>query len=41
MPSPMTSAHTPNATTEVNSDARRNEAVMTVWRVGSSWSSSA
>ena len=40
-PAPTTSRATPNATTDVNNDARRNDAVMTVWRVGSSWSSSA
>ena len=38
---PTTSSATPKATTDVNSDARRNEAVMTVSRFGSSWGSSA
>ena len=39
-PRTTTRAATPNATTDVNSDARRNDAVMTVVRVGSSWGSS-
>src|SRR5690606_7669192 len=39
IPRPMTSRQTQNATTDVYSDARRNDAVMTVCRVGSSWSS--
>lgn len=40
-PSPSAMTETPKATTEVNRDARRNEAVMAVWRSGSSRSSSA
>jgi hypothetical protein len=40
-PNPTTSAATPNDTTDVNNDARRNEAVITVSRVGSSCGSSA
>ena len=42
-PTPMAAAMsaTPKETTEVKSDARRKEAVMTVWRFGSSRSSSA
>jgi hypothetical protein len=40
-PIPAAKAATPKATTDVNSEARRNEAVITVSRVGSSRSSSA
>ncbi|CAM3910826.1 hypothetical protein ISCU110981_19730 [Isoptericola cucumis] len=32
----MTRAHTPNATTDVNRDARRNDAFITSSRTGSS-----
>ena len=39
MPRPMTRTATPKATTDVNSDARRNDDVMTESRRGSSWSS--
>src|SRR4051794_37687742 len=41
MPTPMAIRATPNATTEVNSDAWRNDAVIAVSRSGSSCSSSA
>ena len=41
MPSPAAIDATPNATTDVNSDACRNDAVMTVCRFGSSCGSSA
>ena len=40
-PRPAAIAATPNATTEVNSDARRNDPVIAVWRAGSSRPSSA
>jgi hypothetical protein len=41
IPRPPAIAATPNETTDVNSDARRNDAVITVLRVGSSGASSA
>jgi hypothetical protein len=41
MPRPIASTATPKATTDVNSDACRNDAVITVCRFGSSGGSSA
>ncbi len=41
MPITVAIAETPNATTDVNRLACRNDAVMTVSRLGSSWGSSA
>lgn len=40
-PRPAAIAATPKATTEVNNDACRNDAVITVCRFGSSWGSCA
>src|SRR4051812_18121147 len=41
IPTTTAKAATPNDTTEVKSEARRNEAVITVCRTGSSWASCA
>lgn len=40
-PRPIANAAVPNETTDVNSDARRNDAFMMIGRLGSSWGSSA
>jgi hypothetical protein len=40
-PMAMAMAANPKATTEVNREAWRNEAVIAVWRLGSSWANCA